>query len=379
MMTLLTERTVQLDNTLDKIAESLALTEEQWRRMETSYKTLYEWLKSDDGYFKRTEFEVYPQGSVRIGTAIKPFKREDFDLDLVVHLLDFEPLLLPLTIFNRLKNRLEENPAYKGKLEPKNRCMRINIASDYHMDVLPGCQLNAWDKNRIRIPDRELDLWVFSNPRGYAEWFLGKVNLVDERLMERALKQEKVSKSVFMGKPLQRSVQLIKRFRDIYFEKSEYKDYATSSIVLTTIFATWYTGEESIFETMDRLIESIRNHVIASPLGRLKVLNPVDANEDFTDSWENEPNYYEAFKAFSIHVYEQWQVLKRQPGMVTESRTLSLLAGDSPVQTVFRNQAENISFLKENGHLNVNRQTGNIVQTASASSIPVQKHTFFGV
>lgn len=378
MMTLVTERNVQLDKTLDKIAESLALTEEQWRRMESSYKTLYDWLKNDDGYFKRTEFEVYPQGSVRIGTAIKPFKREDFDLDLVIHLLDFEQGLLPLIVFNRLKRRLEENPAYKGKLESKNRCMRINAASDYHMDVLPGCQLYEWDKNRIRIPDRALDLWVLSNPRGYAEWFLGRVNLVKETLLERALKQEKISKSVFMGKPLQRAVQLIKRFRDIYFEHSEHKDYATSSIVLTTIFASYYTGEDSIFEAMDRILEGIRTHVLASPIGRLKVLNPVDANEDFTDRWEREPKFYEAFKAFSLHVYQQWQVLKGQPGMLTESRALSLLAGDAPVQTVFRNQADQVSALQKAGLLNVNTRTGNITSTTSAFSTPVKRNTFYG-
>lgn len=256
--------------------------------------------------------------------------------------------------------------------------MRINAASDYHMDVLPGCQLEKFDKNRIRIPDRALDSWVLSNPRGYGDWFLGQVNLVRETLLERALKQEKISKAVFMGKPLQRAVQLIKRFRDIYFEHSEYKDYATSSIVLTTIFGSYYTGEDSIFDTMDKIIGSIRSHVITNPIGRLKVLNPVDSIEDFTDKWGREPKYYEAFKAFSIHVYNQWQILKGQHGVVKESQVLRGLSGDAPFEAAIRHQASVVSDLRHAGIAGFNGGTGNISTVGSPITHPIKKNTFFG-
>lgn len=377
-MTLFTDHLTQIDDLLDKMAESLELGETRWNRMESTYKALYDWLKQDDGYFQKTAFEIYPQGSVRIGAAIKPLKGEEFDLDLVLHLIEYDAMSQPLIIFNRLKKRLSENYKYEGKLEPKNRCIRINFKDDYHMDILPGVQVNSLDNNVILIPDRALDLWLISNPRGYADWFLNRVNMAKDILLEKAysrLKQENITRKVFMNKPLQRAVQLMKRFRDLYFEN---KEYATSSIILTTIFGMYYNGEDSIFQTIDNTLERIKIDVLASPYRRIKILNPVNSKEDFTDKWETEPQYYRAFIAFSLHVYEQWQILKKNAGQIQESLILKGLTGSTPYDYAIKNQVSMVSGMREGGRLGVNINTGTIASASSAKSILVNKNTFFG-
>jgi hypothetical protein len=103
-------------------------------------------------------------------------------------------------------------------------------------------------------------------------------------------------------KPLQRAVQLIKRYRDIYFQKDD--TYKTSSVVLTTIAGQFYNGEESIYLTVENIVNRILLHT-RNMSRRIKVVNPVNAAEDFTDKWEDEPRYYYAFKAFSEHLYKE--------------------------------------------------------------------------
>jgi len=176
-------------------------------------------------------------------------------------------------------------------MELKNRCIRLDYSGDFHMDILPGIQETEYDQNKIKVPDRELGDWVSSNPRGYANWFIGKANLAKESLLEKSMKVENIPTDKFKyKKPLQRAVQLIKRYRDIYFQNDD--TYKTSSIILTTIAGQFYEGDESIFGTIDNIITTVRNKVNLLPT-RLKVLNPVNTDEDFTDKWDKEPKYYD--------------------------------------------------------------------------------------
>ncbi|MBI1227805.1 MAG: hypothetical protein GC192_21400 [Bacteroidetes bacterium] len=377
-MTLFTDQHVQIDDLLDKMAEELELGETRWKRMESSYNEVSDWLKGDDGYFQQTEFEIYPQGSVKIGTAIKPWKGDEFDLDVVVHLKDFDPALLPLIVFTRLKRRLAEHGYYKTILESKNRCIRLNFKNDYHMDVLPGCQISEFNRNQIRIPDRALDMWVFSNPRGFAKWFLDQTNLARETLLEKAyaeLRQEQITRATFMNKPLQRAVQLMKWYRDRYFDG---RDYATSSIVLTTLFGLNYSGEGSIFETIENTLEKIHAHVVQNPFTRIEVRNPVDTNEDFTDKWKQEPEYYQAFKGFAVHVYGEWQKLKTGQGMVGESKILKGLFGDDLYGRGIKRQAGLVNDMRGSQLLGTSNSTGNLSSIILPAVTPTKRNTFFG-
>ena len=212
------------------------------------------------------------------------------------------------------------------EMEAKNRCIRLNYARDFHMDILPGIQENLFDQNKLKVPDSKLRDWVSSNPRGYGDWFINRANLAKVSLLEKAMRAEKLPADNFKHKkPLQRAVQLIKRYRDVFFQKDD--TYKTSSIILTTISGQFYTGEESIFDTVDNIVTTINNQVNRFQ-SRLKVVNPVNLEEDFTDKWDDEPEYYEEFKKFAVHLYDEWQKLKIQHGILNEGIILKGLFGD---------------------------------------------------
>ena len=374
-MITLESKAAQIDDLLDKMAEEIQLDASRYERMKISYEAIKKWIDDDEKFFKPYSYDVYPHGSVRILTTVKPIGKEEFDLDIVIHLKS-TTLHTPIRIYSELKRRLQENERYKGMLELKNRCIRLNYSGDFHMDILPGIQEYTYDQNRIKVPDRELGDWVSSNPRGYGDWFITKANSVKESLLEQVRMAEKLPPDNFKNKkPLQRAVQLIKRYRDIYFLKDD--EFKTSSIILTTIAGQFYQGEASIFDTVDNIITTIRQKV-SQPASRLKILNPVNSSEDFTDKWDKEPEYYEAFKKFANHLYHEWQKLKMQHGVLEEGTIMKGLFGDDVFKKAQTNQTLLIEELRRNKLLGVTRNAGIISSASSVGSAPFKTNTFFG-
>jgi hypothetical protein len=366
----------QIDDLLDRMAESVQLDKSRYERMKNHYEAIKNWIESDDTFFKPYKYDVYPHGSVRILTTVKPIGKDEFDLDIAIHLNSSLNSHTPARIYAELKRRLEENAIYKNLIEPKNRCIRVNYAGDFHMDVLPGVQEFAWDDNRLKVPDKELGTWVSSNPRGYANWFLERANLVTESLLEKAMRAENLPVIDWQNKkPLQRSVQLLKRYRDVYFQKDD--TYKTSSIVLTTIAGQLYNREDSIFDTVDNIITAVQGQITKFP-SRIKVYNPVNPQEEFTDKWEREPKYYTAFKQFCQHLYSEWQSLKTQKGLLNESKILKGLFGDDLVIKAAKEQVNTLEAYRQNNQLGIERKSGILTTLGTFATTSIKTNTFFG-
>jgi hypothetical protein len=89
---------------------------------------------------------------MRIGTTIRPWRGEEFDLDIVCQLHDCDNHA-PLTVYNAVADRLRDHTSYRTLLEPKDRCLRINYAGNFHLDIIPACP-NAGAA--LKVPDRAL-------------------------------------------------------------------------------------------------------------------------------------------------------------------------------------------------------------------------------
>lgn len=375
-MIALQDSKTQIDDLLDKMAESLQLGKTRYDQMIEHYEAVKAWIEADEQFFKPFKYDLYPHGSVRILTTVKPVGKDEFDLDIALHIKANWGIHTPQRIYDELKRRLNEHSVYRKMLEAKNRCLRLNYAGDFHMDILPGIQENAWDEDKLRVPDKKLGTWVSSNPRGYAKWFLDRTNLVKISLLEKAMRAEHLPADNFQNKkPLQRAVQLIKRYRDIYFQYDD--TYKTSSIVLTTIAGRFYNGEDSIFDTVDNIISTIQSQVVGFN-SRLKVLNPVNEAEDFTDKWDEEPGYYVAFQKFCQHLHNEWQLLKKQQGLLNESRVFKGLFGEDVFLNAQAEQTRLINASREEGTLGINRNSGNLILGAAAVVAPIKTNTFFG-
>jgi len=373
-MITLEDRAVQIDFLLDKMAAEIQLNKSRYDRMVQSYEAIKKHIEEDEKFFKPFNYSVYPHGSVRIQTSVKPLREDEFDLDIVIHFSAGMVRHEPSVIYSELKRRLCEKSIYKEMLECKNRVLRLNYSGDFHMDIMPGVQEHTWDEDKIRVPDRGRKQWVSSNPKGFAKWFMNKANTVRSSLLERALNSEKIQADSFENKkPLQRAVQLIKRFRDIYFDdKSEYR---TSSIILTTIAGMLYQGEDSIFSTIDNILDHLNTKLLLPT--RFKVLNPVNKDEDFTDKWQDEPEYYQAFQDFIFQFKQAWDLLKQSENRMSEGDILKRLFGEDLFHKALSYEANVLERLRASNDLGVNIQTG-ALSSSKISTQQVRKNTFYG-
>src|SRR5690606_25852542 len=129
--------------------------------------------------------------------------------------------------------------------------------------------------------------------------------------------------------------------------------------------------------TVDNIITTIRSQISQS-YGRLKVLNPVNPDEDFTDKWDNEPEYYDAFKRFSVHLYNEWQKLKEENGIIEESHIMKGLFGDDLFLRAQSSQVAEIEGQRKINKLGVSRSTGILTSVGSLGSSAVKHNTFYG-
>lgn len=317
----------RLDDLLNRIAESLQLDKTRREKMETAYKAVSEWIEVDEGFFADVEFEIYPHGSVLVGTTVKPNNKEEFDLDFVMHIRMDLDKYDPEEVYRELRRRLEQHETYKQMLVPKNRVLRLNYAGDFHIDIMPGCQEFTFDPDRILVRDKKLKNSVSSNPRGFGRWFNAKANTVQEFLLEKAYAMQELpdEEPYHLKQPLKRGVQLIKRYRDIYFEKDP--DNATASIILTTLSGQYYNGEGTIYETVNNIVTKMHNAAKAG-IHAFSVSNPVNNDEDFADKWKQEPILFDSFLEFVADLKTAWENLKLEADITDSEQQLKNLFGD---------------------------------------------------
>lgn len=352
---------LQREELLARIAQELQLDKTRMERMESAYKAVFDLLKKDETFFNNLEIEIYVQGSKRIGTTVKPINDEDFDLDTVLHIYDLFSNHTPEQVYNELVRVIENDGYYKTICEKKKRCVRLNYKSDFHMDILPACMPTYFEKQKIAIPEKRLRDWSSGNPKGFADWFLTIANSVQEPmlkmysqvLLEAKIESEPLPKELYEKTPLQRAVQLIKRYRDLYYQD---KKHPVSSIVITTLVAHFYKGENSIFDAIENVTQGIKNSYLEAIKSniRFKVLNPVNPEEDFTDSWTAEN--YSSFYNFILDFHTKWQKLKQS--FETSKDDYILLFGEGIYK---KSLNEQLLFFSKNSDDNLSKLSGLIV------------------
>lgn len=367
----------QIDDLLNRIAQKLQLDDSRRASAERSYEAVSDWIESDLGFFRNIPFNIYAQGSYRIGTMVKPLKGDEFDLDIVIHMtIPFEGLD-PVEVLNQLERRLREHGQYKTMLKRKNRCIRIVYANLFHIDILPGFQESALDTNRIVVPDRSLKDWTPSNPKGYAEWFKSKYIKEELMLLEKSLRAEDLPNQIpyQLMQPLQRAVQLIKRYRDIYFKDNP--DSATSSIILTTIAGMFYNSSQSEYEAIKGIINRAYEDLKMLNGRVLHIVNPANTQEVFSDKWIKEPHLYRSFIQFISDFKTLLDKIDGTRGLHNIVELFKEMFGEHLSTDSLMEQSDYIRKARTNNQLGVSKQSG-MLTGIIPSSTPVVTNNFYG-
>ncbi len=214
---------VQLSDLLNKIAEWLDIPDHLYEDAVIKYEDIGDWLSENDSDLKTYSPEIYPQGSFRLGTVVRPIsEKEDYDIDLVCRLEIEKQQTTKAELKEVIGNRLKQRDDLKKILESSRRCWILNFPKQFHMDVLPSIPNLDRLPTGILLTDTKLTCWQKSNPIAYAEWFYKKMEVAI--LKSRMVLAESTQASIEdvpdwkVKTPLQRVIQLLKRHRDIYFQ-----------------------------------------------------------------------------------------------------------------------------------------------------------------
>lgn len=364
-----------LEILMEKVCGKLELSHSQYLSAKEKYQNVSYWLSADESPLNMYVPDIYPQGSLRIRTTVKPLGSEEYDLDLVCLLNNIDPrLTTPKYLYYEVWKRIIANEKYKKMAEPKNRCIRLNYANEFHLDILPACPDQASGGTCILIPDKNGSIdtvgWKASNPIGFGEWFERKSILLTEEIFAKAIEPlpdpyESDDKPV-----LNCCVQLLKRWRDIVYQDQD--DATPRSIVITTLAAMFYNNETTIIDAFS----SIVNSLVFAPI---RVINPTNPKELLSEKWIENPDMHSLFIKNVYALKKQWEeILSSKQGIPNLSSKLSRLFGESVILYVIEEQArEEIEKNRRANNLYIKKGTG-ILTTEAIGSISVPRNTFYG-
>lgn len=308
---------------IDCIIEHIDIPLSYYEKAAGRHRSLGEWLLRDSSAVRHLDPDVRPQGSFRFGTVNRPLAADaKYDLDNVCVMQTLSKSHLTQRQLKELYGA--EIRAYAREhgmiapVEELNRCWRLQYADEvsFHLDTLPCVPDERVAVERLTAADVSLELaqrvvaitdlrdphyeqitslWPSSNPRGFAKWFEMRAALGRQLLGRYGEARASVEDVPPYGwkTTLQRSIQLLKRHRDVMFEENP--DLAPISMIITNLAARSYEGEADVWTALFNIVEKMPNHIRPSwP----RVPNPTDPFEDYADKWRTNPALERSF--------EQW-------------------------------------------------------------------------
>lgn len=356
----------ELENILQALVASLDISESNFLIAEKRYKSVASWLERDASTVKVFSPDCYTQGSFRLGTIIKPIVDEHgYDIDFVCKLDLTKSQLSQEELKTLLGYEIElYAKANKMKSDPEEgkRCWTLHYADvDFHLDLLPsipdgdsyrqllenkGHFSTQWTDDAIAISDNTLenykivcDEWPSSNPIGYSNWF--KEQMREQFDESRRILAESTLLSVEeipvykIKTTLQRSIQILKRHRDIMFEDDQ--DDKPISIIITTLAAHAYRNENNIVDALTNIINQIPNYINNQEGNIIWIPNPVNPLENFADKWEKHPQRKDKFYQWLITVkkdIERALIVTNDQDLI---ENLGLCFGDKIIKSIASN------------------------------------------
>ena len=310
---------------LEKVAEEIDIPPSKYQDAVDRYEAVGCWLEEDRYSGSYGTPRIYPQGSFRLGTVVRPIRggvEADYDIDLVCELLIFKHLTDACSVKKMVWNRLYEHGRYRKLLDEEGkRCWTLEYAEQdgigFHLDVLPSVpDPRHVSDTSIAITNKQGNSydWLASNPKGYGNWFDDRnreafYQVLNEQRRSIQSRASTIYASVdevpdqLVRTPLQRSIQIMKRHRDSTFNYGSNNDYAPISIIITTLAAQLYNGEPDVFTALTEIVSKLHDYAglvkdgtvhstrVASSLisrtqdGKWYIGNPVNSEENFADRW----------------------------------------------------------------------------------------------
>ena len=240
------------------LRDEVNLNQSRLDRLETSVGAVNDYLKGNlTGYQKMER-----QGSYALGTLIKPVDDNDeYDADIQI-VMNPNPSWGAKDYVLETNRTLAGNKNYADKLRLKTRCVTVDYAGDFHLDVVPRVTING----KHYICNRTDNKFEETDGNGYRDWFNEKNRIT--------------------GRNLKRVVRLLKHLRD------HKNSFTVKSILLTTLAGNTIrssdegtTAVSTVADTLETVLSRMNDYLQQHP-NMPVIKNPVLPSEDFNRHWD---------------------------------------------------------------------------------------------
>jgi Cyclic GMP-AMP synthase DncV-like, nucleotidyltransferase domain len=323
---------------------------------------------------------VYSQGSIRLGTMVRPTADgADYDVDLVCR----RDLAKESTTQKGLKADVGEGVAAFVATGPQGgprqsegkRCWTLDYPGEpFHMDVLPALPDEEALPNGILLTDRDLQRWQRSNPVDFATWFHAQMEREYAETRAVLAKQMDVEDvpAWYVKTTLQRTVQALKRHRDTYF--ADRPDARPASIIITTLAARAYPGSGSLYEVLLDVTAKMPT-LVERRDGVWWVANPVQPLENFADRWRAKPGSDERFFTWIDQAQADFAAIGEERGLDRVLTKVAKSFGEGPARRAGAAFGVELADTRDRAALGVAAGTGTL---GAAAGRAVPRHTFHG-
>lgn len=284
-----------LSDLLTNAAEEMDLPPEMRSVLRGIYRRAETHLRDHLG--ENADWQVYPQGSVRLGTVVRPANKVDYDLDVVVRSSKTKDQLTQAELkgevggviksFAKAEASRDNPPTACGE---GGRCWTINYKG-VHVDWLPAIgDLDAQQDSGILLTDRKVTRWQFGDPKAYSDWFqqqqiMSEVMLRKSALAAAANVDVEDIPDDDVRTTLHRLAQVLKIHRNESFAKDP--TFQPPSIIITHLAALSYGGG-TLIDELAKAAGSLPTFMTKTQSGLWVLENPMQRKENFADRWTDE-------------------------------------------------------------------------------------------
>jgi hypothetical protein len=156
------------------------LNESRIATLDSRIEAVSNFLSSGEDAIATNFVELIPQGSYAHRTIIKPVAENDeFDADVLLELNEISGWEAKDYV-QELYTAFRTTGAYKDTVSRRSRCVTVNYAGDFHMDVVP--YLERHDERYIT--NRSDNVFELTHPEGFNTWLDEQNRLTSGRLVK---------------------------------------------------------------------------------------------------------------------------------------------------------------------------------------------------
>jgi Second Messenger Oligonucleotide or Dinucleotide Synthetase domain len=123
--------------------------------------------------------ELIPQGSYAQKTIIKPLAGHEFDVDALVPMHE-DSEAEPRDYIQQLYAAFRSSGTYKSMVNRKTRCITLQYANDFHVDLVPYIERGG----QLYITNRHENRFELTNPERFTEWLDEQSRITGGHLIE---------------------------------------------------------------------------------------------------------------------------------------------------------------------------------------------------